>query len=353
MESQENKPMNAFPSKSLSDNRKSAIQNRKWAGLFAIVVTLTVCGARVEAQQPTKVPRIGFLSAFSGSSLSARIEAFRQGLRELGYVEGKNVVIESRYAEGRLDRLTDLAAELVRLKVDVIVTGGPSPTRATKEATVTIPIVMALDNDPVGSGFVASLARPGGNITGLATLSPEISGKQLELLKEIVPRLSHVAVVGTSSNPGNAQMLKETELAAGAFAVQLHYLDVEGPKDIETVFRAASKGRADAVLVLPNSVLLSQRAQLADLAAKNRLPAVYGQPEYVDAGGLMFYGASITEMFRRAATYVDKILKGAKPADLPVEQPTKFEFVISLKAAKQIGLTIPPNVLARADKVIK
>jgi putative ABC transport system substrate-binding protein len=319
--------------------------------LLTTILLTTVSIA--EAQQPTKVPRIGFLSAFSGSSLSARIEAFRQGLRELGYVEGKNVVIESRYAEGRLDRLTDLAAELVRLKVDVIVTGGPSPTRATKEATVTIPIVMALDNDPVGSGFVASLARPGGNITGLATLSPEISGKQLELLKEIVPRLSHVAVVGTSSNPGNAQMLKETELAAGAFAVQLHYLDVEGPKDIETVFRAASKGRADAVLVLPNSVLLSQRAQLADLAAKNRLPAVYGQPEYVDAGGLMFYGASITEMFRRAATYVDKILKGAKPADLPVEQPTKFEFVISLKAAKQIGLTIPPNVLARADRVIK
>jgi putative tryptophan/tyrosine transport system substrate-binding protein len=319
--------------------------------LLTTILLTTVSIA--EAQQPTKVPRIGFLSAFSGSSLSARIEAFRQGLRELGYVEGKNVVIESRYAEGRLDRLTDLAAELVRLKVDVIVTGGPSPTRATKEATVTIPIVMALDNDPVGSGFVASLARPGGNITGLATLSPEISGKQLELLKEIVPRLSHVAVVGTSSNPGNAQMLKETELAAGAFAVQLHYLDVEGPKDIETVFRAASKGRADAVLVLPNSVLLSQRAQLADLAAKNRLPAVYGQPEYVDAGGLMFYGASITEMFRRAATYVDKILKGAKPADLPVEQPTKFEFVVNLKAAKQIGLTIPPNVLARADKVIR
>jgi putative tryptophan/tyrosine transport system substrate-binding protein len=319
--------------------------------LLTTILLTTVSIA--EAQQPTKVPRIGFLSAFSGSSLSARIEAFRQGLRELGYVEGKNVVIESRYAEGRLDRLTDLAAELVRLKVDVIVTGGPSPTRATKEATVTIPIVMALDNDPVGSGFVASLARPGGNITGLATLSPEISGKQLELLKEIVPRLSHVAVVGTSSNPGNAQMLKETELAAGAFAVQLHYLDVEDPKDIETVFRAASKGRADAVLVLPNSVLLSQRAQLADLAAKNRLPAVYGQPEYVDAGGLMFYGASITEMFRRAATYVDKILKGAKPADLPVEQPTKFEFVISLKAAKQIGLTIPPNVLARADRVIR
>jgi putative tryptophan/tyrosine transport system substrate-binding protein len=323
--------------------------------LFSIllIVAVVVVGGVATAQQPTKIPRVGFLGGASLSSIAARIEAFRQGLRELGYVEGKNIVIESRYAEGRLDRLTDLAAELVRLKVDVIVTGGPSPTRAAKEATVTIPIVMALDNDPVGSGFVASLARPGGNITGLATLSPEISGKQLELLKEIVPRLSRVAVVGTSSNPGNAQMLRETELAAGAFAVQLHYLDVGGPKDIETVFRAASKGRADAVLVLPNPVLLSRRAQLADLAAKNRLPAVYGQPEYVDAGGLMFYGASITEMFRRAATYVDKILKGAKPADLPVEQPKKFEMIINLKAAKQIGLTIPPNVLVRADRVIK
>jgi putative ABC transport system substrate-binding protein len=212
---------------------------------------------------------------------------------------------------------------------------------------------MALDIDPVGNGFVASLARPGGNITGLATLSPEISGKQLELLKEILPRLSRVAVVGTSSNPGNAQMIREMELAAEAFAVQLQILDAGGPKDIETIFRAASKGRADAVLVLPNPVLLSQGAQIADLAAKNRLPAVYGQLEYVEAGGLMFYGASINEMFRRAATYVDKILKGAKPADLPVEQPKKFEFIVNLKAAKQIGVTIPPNVLVRADRVIR
>jgi putative ABC transport system substrate-binding protein len=306
-----------------------------------------------EAQQPKKVPRIAFLGGASPAPISYRIEAFREGLRELGYVEGKNIFIEYRYAEGKLDRLPALAAELVGLKVAVIVTGGPTPTRAAKEATSTIPIVMALDNDPVGNGFVASLARPGGNITGLATLSPEISGKQLELLKEIVPRLSRVAVVGTSSNPGNAQMLRETELAAGAFAVQLQYLDVGSPKNIETVFRAASKGRADAVLVLPNPVLLSQRAQLADLAAKNRLPAMYGQPEYADAGGLMFYGASITEMFRRAATYVDKILKSAKPAELPVEQPTKFELVINLKAAKQIGLTIPPNVLARADRAIR
>ena len=241
----------------------------------------------------------------------------------------------------------------MRLKVDVIVTAGPSATRPAKEATVTIPIVMAHDNDPVGNGFVASLARPGGNITGLSTLAPEINGKQLELLKEIVPRLSRVAVLGTSTDPGNAQALRETELAAGAFRVQLQYLDVLDPKDIETAFRAASKGRADAVLVLASPVSISHRTQLADLAVKSRLPVIYHRRAFVEAGGLMSYGVSIADLDRRAATYVDKILKGAKPADLPVEQPTKFEFIINLKAAKQIGLTIPPNVLARADRVIR
>jgi len=306
-----------------------------------------------EAQQPTKVPRIGYLTASSLSAQSARIEAFRQGLRELAYVEGKNIVIEYRTAEGKTERLPDLAAELVRLKVDVIVTGGPTVTRAAKEATSTIPIVMALDFDPVGSGFVASLARPGGNITGLSTLSPEISGKQLELLKEIVPRLSRVAVLGSSTTPGNAQSLRETELAAGAFGVQLQYLDVRDPKDIETAFRAASKGRAEAVLVLASPVLNSHRTQVAELTVKSRLPGIYWQSEWVENGGLMSYGASINDLYRRAATYVDKILKGAKAADLPVEQPKKFEFIINLKAAKQIGLTIPPNVLVRADKVIK
>jgi len=235
----------------------------------------------------------------------------------------------------------------------MIVTGGALPTRAAKEATSTIPIVMAQHTDPVGSGSVASLARPGGNITGLATLSPEISGKRLELLKEIIPKLSRVAVLGTSTMPGNAQSLKETELAGGAFRVQLQYLDVLGPKDIEIVFRAASKGRADAVLVLTSPVINSQRTQFVELAVKNRLPAIYPFPEYVEAGGLMTYGVSFIDLARRAATYVDKILKGAKPADLPVEQPTKFEFIINLKAAKQIGLTIPPNVLVRADRVIR
>jgi ABC-type uncharacterized transport system substrate-binding protein len=336
-------------------NRREATGSCKKANVFglALCAMLFVLCSSVEAQQPVKVPRIGFLGASSASVLAARIEAFRQGLRDLGYVEGKNIVIEWRSAEGKLDRLPALAAELVRLKVDVIVTTGPAPTRPAKEATSTIPIVMAFDNDPVGNGFVASLARPGGNITGLSTLAPEISGKQLELLKETVPRLSRVAVLGSSTTPGNAQALKETELAAGALGVKLQNLDVLGPKDIETAFRAAGKERADAVLVLSASVLNSHRTEIAKLAAKSRLPAIYPFPEYVEAGGLMAYGPSVTDLFRRAATYVDKILKGTKPADLPVEQPTKFEFIINLKSAKQIGLTIPPNVLVRADRVIK
>ena len=306
-----------------------------------------------QTQQPTKVPRIGYLGAASPSATSERIEAFRRGLRELGYVEGKNIIIEWRSADGKIERFPALAAEIVRLKVDIIVTAGPQATRPAKQATSTIPIVMAQDPDPIGDGFVASLARPGGNITGLSSLAPELSGKQLELMKEIVPKLSHVAVFGTSINPGNAQNLKEVELAAKAFGVKLQYLDVLSPNDIETAFQAASKPRADAVLMLPGSVLVLRRAQLTDLAVKSRLPAIYPQTEFTEAGGLMYYGTNTPDLFRRAATYVDKILKGAKPGDLPVEQPTKFEFIINLKAAKQIGLTIPPNVLARADKVIR
>ncbi len=306
-----------------------------------------------EAQQPTKIPRIGYLAVGSLSTNPARREAFRQGLHELGYVEGKNIVIEWRHAEGKLDRLPALAAELVRLKVDVIVTTGPTTTRPAKEATSTIPIVMAQDTDPVGNGFVASLARPGGNITGLSSLAPELSGKRLELLKEIVRKLSRVAVLWASTTPGSAQALREMERAAGALKVKLQFLDILGPKDIETAFRAASKGRADAVLVMSSGVAAAHRTQIAELTIKSRLPAIYFRSEFVEDGGLMSYGASFTDMDRRAAIYVDKILKGDKPADLPVEQPTKFEFIINLKAAKQIGLTIPPNVLARADKVIK
>jgi putative ABC transport system substrate-binding protein len=309
-----------------------------------------------EAQPPKKVPRIGYLLARDLASEFARSEPFRRGLRELGYVEGKNIVIEWRYAEGKLDRLPALASELARLKVDIIVSGGAVPTRAAKEATDTIPIVMTQDPDPVGSGFVASLARPGGNITGLSTLSPEISGKRLELLKEIVPKLSRVAVLGTSTRPGTAQELKEVELAAGALGVKLQYLDVLEPKDIETAFRAASNGRAEAVLFLvAGPIVGAYRTKVVDLAVKRRLPVIYGTlgQEYVEAGGLMTYGVNINDLDRRAAFYVDKILKGTKPAELPVEQPIKFEFIVNLKTAKQIGLTIPPNVLARADKVIR
>ena len=235
----------------------------------------------------------------------------------------------------------------------MIVTGGPGATQPVKEATSTIPIVMAQDNDPVGNGFVASLARPGGNITGLSTLGAPISGKQLELLKEIVPRLARVAVVGTSTEPASRQSLKETELAAGALHVPIQFLDVLSPKDFETAFRDAKKGKANAVLMLPTAIVVPYRRQLVELAANGQLPAIYPHAEFVQAGGLMSYGVSFAHLDRRAATYVDKILKGAKPADLPVEQPTKFEFVINLKVAKQIGLTIPPNVLARADRVIR
>jgi putative ABC transport system substrate-binding protein len=327
--------------------------SRQMLVLFVTTVILAFVPI-AEAQQPKKVPRIGHLNAASISVTATRAEAFRQGLRDLGYVEGKNIVIEWRSGEGKEDRLPALAAELVRLKVDVIVTSGPAPTRSAKEATVTIPIVMAQDPDPVGNGFVASLSRPGGNITGLATLAPEISGKRLELLKETVPKLSRVAVLGFSSQPGNTQLVKETELAARALGVRLQYLDLLGSKDIEPAFRAAGKGRAEAVLMLvPGAILGAHRTEIAGLAVKSRLPVIYHSPVYVEDGGLMSYGVRFIDLDRRAATYVDKILKGAKPADLPVEQPMKFEFIVNLKAAKQIGLTIPPNVLVRADKVIK
>ena len=337
-----------------SDNLKSKIQNRKLVGLSIIAFVLVVAGAVAQAQQPTKVSRIGYFQAPPPSAVAARTEAFRQGLRELGYVEGKNIVLERRFAEGKSERIPALAAELVHLKVDVIVTGGSVLTRAAKEATSTIPIVMSQDIDPVGNGFVVSLARPGGNITGLATLAPEISGKRLDLLKEIIPRLSRVVVLGTSSQPGNAQQFKETELAAQAFGVKLQYLDVLSPKDIEPAFRESSKARADAVVMMvAGAVAAAHRTHISELAVKSRLPTMYPQNTYVEAGGLMSYGVSFPDLDRRAATYVDKILKGRKPAELPVEQPTKFEFVINLKTAKQVGLTIPPNVLARADRVIR
>lgn len=321
--------------------------------VWLLTSVLLATASPAQTQQPSNIHRIGYLSAPPISVSAARIEAFRQGLRELGYVEGRNIVIEWRSSEGKFDRLPALAADLVRLKLDIIVTGGGAATRPAKDATKTIPIVMTQDTDPVGNGFVVSLARPGGNITGLSTYAPELSGKRLEILRQVVSKLSRVAVLVTSSYPGNARVIREIEPAAKAFGVKLQYLDVLNSKDIETAFRAASTGRADGVLTLNSPVLSSQRTQLIDLAVKSRLPVVYHQGRFVEEGGFIYYGVNLFDLDRRSATYVDKILKGAKPADLPVEQPTNFELIINLKAAKQIGLTIPPNVLARADRVIK
>ncbi len=303
-----------------------------------------------QAQQPTKVPRIGYLAP----SVSANRISFVQGLRELGYVEGKNIIVEWRANEGKLDRNPALAAELVRLNVDAIVAAGSGEIRAAKEASDAIPIVMVRGGDPVGSGFVASLARPGGNITGLAILRPELSGKRLELLKEIVPKLTRVAVLASSGSADHALVLKEIESAAGPLGLKLQTLNILSPKDFQIAFQNAVNGRAEAVLFrVAGPFLSSHRAEIAAIAVKSRLPVIYEGAEEVDAGGLMSYGVNANDLYRRAAIYVDKILKGAKPAELPVEQPTKFELVINLKAAKQIGLSIPTSVLSRADKVIK
>jgi putative ABC transport system substrate-binding protein len=327
--------------------------DRKMPGFALSAMLLALC-VSAEEQQVPKVPRVGYLIP-SISVNRSYTEAFRQGLRDLGYVEGKNLVIEWRANEGKLDRNPALAAELVRLKVDVIVAVGSGEIRAAKETTAAIPIVMVRGGDPVGSGYVASLARPGGNITGLALLRPELSGKRLELLKEIVPKLSRVAVLASSGSADYTLVLKEIELATGPLGVKLQSLNILSPKDFETAFRDAAKGRADAVLFrMPGPILSPRRTEIAAaLAVKSRLPVIYESAQEVDAGGLMSYGVNASDLYRRAATYVDKILKGAKPADLPVEQPTKFEFIINLQAAKQIGLTIPPNVLARADRVIR
>ena len=319
-----------------------------------LLATVLLPIVSLQAQQPTKVPRVAYLTAAPLSAVAHRTEAFRQGLRELGYVEGKTILIDWRSADGKIDRLPTVAAELVHLKVDIIVSAGGAVTRPLQEATSTIPIVMAQDGDPVGNGFVASLARPRGNITGLSNLSSDLVGKRLELLKEIVPKLSLVTVFGTSNNPDNAQEVRDIEKTASAFAVKVQYIDILSPKDIEIAFRSAAKARANAVMMnVSGPIDLVNQKEIAELAVKYRLPVIYTLREYVEAGGLMNYGTSITDLDRRAATYVDKILKGAKPAELPVEQPKKFELMINLKAAKQIGLTIPQSVLYRADKVIK
>ena len=315
-----------------------------------LATLLSVSVHFVEAQQPKKVPRIGLL--VPSSSDSTRKDAFLQGLRDLGYVEGKNITIEYRYTEGQLDRLPDLAAELVRLKVDLIVTGAISSVRAAKKATTTIPIVFASVGDAVDSGLVASLARPGGNATGLTFFAPELDGKRLELLKEAFPNVTRVGFLWRVPST-RGDLLKEAEPVAKTLGLRLQSLEVRGPDDFESAFKAAKSGGAEALIVISNPLSNTYRARIVDLAAKNRLPGIYPSTDFVEDGGLMSYGADILDNWRRAATYVDKILKGANPSDLPVEQPKKFEFVINLKAAKQIGVTIPPNVLARADRVIR
>ena len=305
-----------------------------------------------QGQQPKKVPRIGLLSAGSASDYEARLEAFKQGLRELGYIEGQNIIIEYKFAEGKMDRLSDLASDLVRLKVDLIFTMGTRPTSFAKRATNTIPIVM-YSGDAVGTGLVDSLSRPGGNVTGLTVIAPDLAGKRLELIREAVPKATRVAVLWDGIRPANIAVLKEIEAAARAFGVQVQSLEVRAANDFEGAFRAATQERASALIVPSGNLLFSHRLQIAALAIRSRMPSIYESGEFVDAGGLISYGPSLLDLCRRAATYVDKILKGRKPADLPVEQPMKFELVINLKAAKQIGLTIPPEVLFRATRVIK
>jgi putative tryptophan/tyrosine transport system substrate-binding protein len=320
---------------------------------LALAGLLIALSFPAEAQQAKKVARIGYLSRSSESGNLPRIAAFRQGLRDLGYIEGQNFVIEYRYAEGKSDRLPALAADLLRLKVDVIVAPGTGPVSAAKKATRTIPIVMVNAADPVGDGFVSSLAWPGGNVTGLSNIAPDLSGKRLELLKEAIPKASRMAILWNPVVPQRSIEVKETEVAAHILGVQLQSVEARAAGDLEPAFSAMIEGRANALIVLGDGMFNAHRARILSLAVKSRLPAMYSEEEYVLAGGLMVYAPSTNDLARRAATYVDKILKGAKPADLPVEQPTKFELVINLKAAKQIGLTIPPNVLARADKVIK
>jgi putative tryptophan/tyrosine transport system substrate-binding protein len=313
-----------------------------------LVATLLLTTAPIaQGQQAAKVHRIGYLASGSPSSDAARTEAFRQGLRELGYVEGQNIVIEYRYAEGKADQFAQLAAELVRLKVSLIFTSSTPGVLAAKRASSTIPIVFGAINDPVAAGLVASLARPGGNITGLTNLSPDLEGKRLELLKETFPKVTRVAHLWNPDSPGSGMA------AAQALGLQLQSLEVRNPSDFDSAFDAALRERSQALITSPNPLINTHYKRIVEFAAKNRLPAIYSQRVYVEGGGLMSYAPDINANFGRAAVFVDKILKGAKPAELPVEQPTKFELVINLKAAKQIGLTIPPNILARADRVIR
>jgi putative ABC transport system substrate-binding protein len=321
--------------------------------IVTLILSLLTAPLTSSAQQTAKVPRLGLLIPGSSSAFAPRIEAFRHGLRDLGYVEGRNITIEYRFAEGQDDRLPELVAELIRLQVDIMVTDGEAAILVAQHATTTILIVMAVSSDPVGIGYVASLARPGGNITGLSFMLTEVSGKRLELLQEAVPKLSHVAVLWDPANPSSTLGFKETQTAAHALGLPLQSLEVRGPDEFDQAFAAMTREHADALVVLSNPLFFSHRRQLAELAVKHRLPAIFLFREYVEAGGLMAYGANLNAMYRRAAYYVDRILKGTKPADLPVEQPVKFELVINLKTAQALDLTIPPTLLFRVDEVIK
>jgi putative tryptophan/tyrosine transport system substrate-binding protein len=332
-----------------------------YRSVVTLAVGLIILAAIVpaEAQQPKKVPHIGFVGSSGDPSNPGRlVKAFQQGLRELGYVEGKNILVDYRYAHGNVDRLSRLTVELVQLKVDVLVLQNLLAIRAAKQATKTIPIVMLIADDPVETGLIHSLPRPGGNVTGVARLTRELGGKRLELLKEVIPMMSRVGILRGATRDAEASgpffAFKEYETAAHALKIQLQSLGVRGPKpDFESAFQAAVKGRVNALIAVRNRVVSRHSKQIAQFAVKYHLPSMYEGNQYVEAGGLMSYASNDSDLFRRVAVYVDKILKGAKPAELPVEQPTKFELVINLKTAKQIGLTIPPHVLARADNVIK
>jgi putative ABC transport system substrate-binding protein len=329
------------------DRLRRSIEKTKWAWVVAIVVVFVTCAAVAQTQQLKKVPRLGFLVPGNQAAFATRIDAFRQGLREFGYSEGQNIIVEYRYAERGLDQLPELADELVRLKVDIIVTAGTG-TRAAKNATSTIPVVFAAATDPVATGLIDSLARPGGNITGVTNLSEDLDGKRLELLKESVSKLSRLAHLW---NPESQK--SDVQSTAQEIGLKLHTLEVRSSKEFDGAFQTILKERAEALIISPSPLFITFETRIVNFAAKNRLPSINQSSSYVEAGGLMSYGLVFGFNFRRAAYFVDKILKGAKPADLPVEQPTKFEFVINLKTAKQIGLTIPPNVLARADRVIR
>ena len=340
---------------SVSDNRKSKIQNRKWAGIFAIVTTFVFGEVEAAVQQPKKIPTIGYLSSTDPTREANRSATIRLALRELGYIEGQNIAIEYRYTQGTLDRASELAAELVRLKVDIIVVaGGGRVIRAVKNATKTIPIIMRGEGiDPVAAGLIESLARPGGNVTGLTLLSTELGGKRLELFKEVIPKVARVAVLNDPALRGSVREVKEVLVAARALGLTVQSWEVRAANDLEKAFAALKKERPDALYVSGGGLMNVNQERIVDFALKTRLASSYNNREAVDAGGLMSYGADLANNYRRLATYVDKILKGAKPADLPVEQPTKFELVINLKTAKQIGVTVPQRVLTRADKVIK